>query len=74
MENVVDAPDIIGNVFGIGQGIAGALPTDRAHTVQIKNECSTYSLCNPWWVVKKCWTSNIALFLKHVLMEMYFPV
>lgn len=48
MENVVDAPDIIGNVFGISQGIAGALPTDRAYTVQIKNECSTYSLCNPW--------------------------
>lgn len=48
MENVVDAPDIIGNVFGIGQGIAGALPTDCACTVQIKNERSTYSLCNPW--------------------------
>lgn len=74
MDNVIDAADIIGNVFGIGQGIAGALPTDRACTAQIKNECSTYSLCNPWRVVKKCCTSNIALFFKHVLMEMYFPV
>lgn len=43
MENVVDAPDIIGNVFGIGQGIAGALPTDRAYTVQI-NSFSTASV------------------------------
>lgn len=25
MENVVDAPDIIGNVFGIGQGTANRL-------------------------------------------------
>lgn len=37
----------VGAVVGIGQAIAGALPTHRQCDIEVMNECTTFTLCNP---------------------------